>query len=198
VGAAREAVEEPDPTRDGSSVVPSTRPSGAANARPGGSAQDPAASMYVRRLRELEKLIRSETIAVDPDKGLVWVDATIERTHRLRLIVQPESDVVRLAAGTAADAGIRPPDDSPAVEVATLGGRKFAARKVRLETVQIGSHVLHDVECVVLPPEFGAAPALLGATLLERCSARIDAGAGALILTQIQVKPILRPADQRR
>ena len=56
-------------------------------------------------------VIRSERMAVDSDKGLVWVNATIGNNHRLKLIVQPESDIVRLAAVTAAEAGIRLSDD---------------------------------------------------------------------------------------
>ena len=129
VAAARAAVNEIDQSRDGPRGIASARTSGAANARPATSSQDPASSPYVRRLKELETLIRSETIAVNPDKGLVWVDATIDGNHRLKLIVEPESDVVRLSADTAADAGIRLAEDSPTVEVATLDGRKFAAQR---------------------------------------------------------------------
>jgi gag-polyprotein putative aspartyl protease len=198
VGTAREAVDEVDESRNGSTGAASTRSSGSAPARSGGFSRDPAAEPYARRLKELEKLIRSERIAVDSDKGLIWVDATIEGTHRMRLVVEPESDVVRLAAATATEAGIRPSDDEPPVEVATLDGRKFAARKVRLETIQIGSRVIHDVECLILPPEFGAAPPSLGGELLERFSARIDPGTGTMTLTQLQVKPILRAGEQRR
>ena len=79
----------------------------------------------------------------------------------------------------------------------TLDGRRFRRRKARLEAVQIGTHAIHDVECVIMPPDFGAAPPSLGA-LLDRLSAKIDPATGTMILTQLQVKPILRGGEQRR
>jgi hypothetical protein len=198
IGAARAAVDELDPSRSRSDGVASSGTSRPTPAKSGGFSGDPAAEPYARRLKELEKLIRLEKTAVDLDRGLIWVDATIEGNRRMKLIVEPESDVVRLAAATAVEAGIRPSDDEPPVEVATLDGRRFAARKARLETVQIGSHVIHDVECLVLPPEFGPAPPLLGGELLERFSARIDPATGSMTITQLQVKPILRAGEPRR
>jgi hypothetical protein len=198
IGAARAAVDELDPSRSHSDGVASTGASGPIPAKSGGSERDPAAEPYARKLKELEKLIRSEETAVDADRGLIWIDATIDGKRHMKLIAEPESDVVRLAAATAAEAGIRPSDDEPAVEIATLDGRKFAVRKARLETLKIGSHVIHDIECLVLPPEFGPAPPLLGDELLGRFSARIDVATGTMTLTQLQVKPILRGGDQRR
>jgi hypothetical protein len=198
VDAARASADALARPVAGSSVDAATLSQGLPPMSSRGDSPPPAAEPYARRLRELEKVIHSETLAVDVDKDLVWVDATIEGGHHLKMIVAPEAEAIRLAAATAAEAGIRPPDDGPTVEVATLDGRRFAARRARIESVQVGPSVVRDVECLVLPPEFGRTPPLLGGEFLKRFTTRIDPGAGKMTLSELRVKPILRGADPRR
>ena len=192
VDAVRGSIEPAAPSREGSTAGTASRGTTAAPTTSRSIPQNPAADPFARRLKELEKLIRSERVAVDVDRALVWVDATLDGTHHLKMIVNSRAADMRLAAGTAAAAGIRPLDGEPAVEITTLEGRKVPARRARLETVQVGACILRDVNCLVLPPEFGEAPPVLGGTFLKRISTRLDRDAGTMILTQIQVKPILR------
>ena len=88
--------------------------------------------------------------------------------------------------------GVRPAEGNPIVEIATAGGRTIAARKARLATVQVDPLTAPDVECIVLPEDYGEAPTLLGGSFLKRFATKVDAEAGMMVLTQFQVKPILR------
>jgi hypothetical protein len=198
VAAARELIGVMVKQQDGSNVGAATPRSNPAPASSRGPSQDPSIQPYARRLNELEKQIRSENVAVDVDRGLIWVDATIDGSHRLKMIVEPKVEGLRLAAVTATQAGVRPIDGEPAVEVETPDGRMLPARRARLDSVQIGTCILRDVECLVLSPESGVSPPLIGGGFLKRFSTRIDPNAGTMTLTQLTVKPILRGGEPHR
>lgn len=197
VAAARELIGG-DPVKPQDGPDAGGRRSSPSPASSRGTSQDPSTQPYARRLDELVKAIRSEKVPVDLDRGLIWVDATIDGTRRLKVIVEPKAEDLRLAAATAAESGIRPIDGEPTVAVETLDGRTLVARRARIDSVQLGSYVLHDVECLVLPPEFGASPPLLGGGLLKRFATSIDPNAGTMSLTQLIVKPIFRGGEPRR
>jgi hypothetical protein len=198
VAAAHGLIGEMVKQQDSSDAAAGTRGSNPAPTSSRGSSQDPSIQPYARRLNELEKVIRSEKVAVDLDRGLIWVDATIDGSHRLKMIVEPNVEGLRLAAATATEAGVHPIDGEPAVEVETRDGRTLMARAARLDSLQVGPYVLHDVECLVLPPEVGISPPLIGGGLLRRFSTKIDPIVGTMTLTQLTVKPILRGGEPRR
>ncbi len=192
IAAARGLIDEMARPDIGSDSGPGTRKSNPAPASHRRPSQDPSIQPYSRRLDDLEKIVRSERIAVDVDKGLIWIDATIEGSNRLKMIPEPRIEGLRLASATAIELGVRPIDAEPAVEVETLDGRMLPARRARLDSVQVGPYVLHDVECLVLPKEFGVSPPLLGGRLLGRLTPKVDTNLGTMTLTQLNVKPILR------
>jgi hypothetical protein len=198
VAAARDLIGETAKHDDGTDAGSRIRGGNPAPASSRGPSHDPSTQPYARRLTELEKVVRSEKVAVDVDKGLIWVDATIGGSRRLKVIVEPKAEGLRLAAATAIEAGIRPVDGEPAVAVEAADGRMLPARWARLDSLQVGPYVLHDVECLVLPPEFGITPTLLGRGLLERFSPKIDPNQGTMTLTQLNVKPLLRGGESRR
>ena len=49
----------------------------------------------------------------------------------------------------------------------------------------IGTFEAHDVRCIVLPPEFTNAPALLGGSFINRFGYTIDTGASTLTLHRL-------------
>ena len=149
-----------------------------------------------RRLQELEKTIETETVSVDLDRSILWIDATLNGKPGYTMIVDPGAEDVRLSARVAAEVGVRPAsgDGEALVEIALAGGRTVQARRARLESVLVGSFTASDVECVVLPEAFGEAPSLLGGSFLKRFATRTDADAGTLALTQVLVKPSSRAA----
>jgi hypothetical protein len=143
------------------------------------------------RLREFEKTIHSEEVLVDADKTIRWIDATLNGKSGKPMIVDLGTNEIRLSARLASEVGARPAPGDQGVDIATVDGRIIRARPARLETVQVGTVTHHDVDCVVLPESAGDCPSVLGSGFFDRFSTRIDADLGTIVLTQVQVKPIL-------
>jgi hypothetical protein len=148
----------------------------------------------VRRLQELEKTIRTEQVPVDWDRTILWVDATLNGKPGHMMMIAPGTQEVRLSARVAATLGVRPANDVGGDEIALVDGRTVQARRGRLESVQVGPFTADDVECRVLPEEYGEAPSLLGGSFLKRFATIVDGAAGTLVLTQVNVKPVSRAA----
>jgi predicted aspartyl protease len=164
----------------------------ASAARARGSENSPAEPL-VHRLSELESVIHLDKTALDLDKHLIWVDATINDGHSLRMLFDPRVEQTRLTTTAAATAGARLSEFEPAVEVTAADGVKYQARRARLSSIKVGTAVLHDVECLVMPPEFGEAPSLLGGDFLNRFAPTVDYDSNTVTLTQLEIKPVFRP-----
>jgi hypothetical protein len=147
-----------------------------------------------RRLQELKKTIRDDSVPLDRDRTILWVDATLNGKPGYALVVDPDAEEVRISARVAAETGVRPSDDADEslVLIPLEGGRTVQARRARLASVQVGPVSSTDVECLVLPAEYGEAPAILGGSFLKRFATRTDADAGTLVLTQLQLKAASR------
>jgi clan AA aspartic protease (TIGR02281 family) len=154
----------------------------------------PSTEQLARRLRELQRLIRTETVAIDRDRSIVWVEATLNGSSGQTMIVDLGGAETRLSARAAAEAGVKPASerDEPAVAIATADGRTIPARRARLASLQVGPLAVQDVECLVLPEDYGAAPSILGSSFLKRFAANVDDSSATLVLTQVQAKPITR------
>jgi predicted aspartyl protease len=129
-------------------------------------------------------------VPLDRDRTLLWVEATLNAKPGTALIVDPGIDEVRLPARLAAEVGVQPSEggEESLVVIPLEGGRTVRAWRARLASVQLGPVSAADVECLVLPAEYGAAPALLGNSFLKRFTTHIDADAGALLLSHVQSK----------
>lgn len=149
------------------------------------------------RLKEQEKSLKSETVPLDRNRSIFWVDATLNGKAGVSMIVDPDSDEVYLSSRAAAEAGVRPEEGNPSARVSTVDGRKILARKARLATLQIGRCTLEEVECLVLPGASGDVPSRLGVRVVGTYASRVDSDAGTLVLTQVHVKPILRAGRER-
>jgi predicted aspartyl protease len=147
-----------------------------------------------RRLQELEKTIRTESVAIDVDKSILWVGATLNGKPDCTLIVDFDADDIRLPAEMARELGVLTTDgpgqgDGAVVELPLTGGRTVPAHRASLDSVQVGPFTASDVPCLVLSEACGDVPAVLGGSFLSRFAARADAGAAILVLTQVQLKP---------
>jgi hypothetical protein len=144
-----------------------------------------------RRFQELDKTVHTDAVPLDRDRTLLWVDATLNGNPGHAMIVDPAIEDVRLPARIAAEAGVQPSDggDESLVAIPLEGGRTVRARRARLASVQLGPVSAADVECLVLPPEYGDAPAVLGNGFLKRFASHTDPEAGTLSLTHVQLKP---------
>ena len=101
-----------------------------------------------RRLQELEKTIRTETVSVDMDRSILWVDATLNGKPGYTMVLDPSAADVRLSVRVAAEIGVRPaPGDDAEVVITLAGGRPVTVRRARLE---VGAYrVLHSLGCRV-------------------------------------------------
>jgi predicted aspartyl protease len=141
-------------------------------------------------LRELEKTIRAEKVALDVDKSINWVNVAINSQPFRKMVVDPSIGEIRLSARSAGEIGIRPAPGDPTVEIATLDGRTVQARRTAIEALVLGPFVLHDVACVVFPDSAGDMPPRLGNSALGQFVISIDLGGSSMVLTHVQVKPV--------
>jgi Aspartyl protease len=159
-----------------------------------GSVQVASTEPFKSKLREFEKTIHTEAVPIDADKTIDWVDATLNGKSRNQMMVDLGVNEIRLSARLASEIGASPIPGELAVDIATIDGRNIQARLARLETVQVGPFTHHDVDCVVLPDSAGDFPPVLGSGFFDQFSTRIDADRGAILLTQVQVKPNFHPS----
>jgi gag-polyprotein putative aspartyl protease len=191
VRASRQAIDAAEEKRALSSADPRSRaPRKPAPPNEREPSQSVATAPFKLRLRELEKTIRAEKVPLDADKSINWVDVTINSQPARKMVIDPSSDELRLSARFAAEAGIKPAQGDPTVEIMTLDGRTIQARRTAVETIGLGAFSLHDVACVVLPESAGDMPPRLGNSALGGFFTTIDADAASMVLNHVQVKPI--------
>ena len=192
VKALKEAIDQADKVRGNSTNDAASQK--AARGRSGGepgSDQVASTEPFRIRLREFQKMIHSEEVPIDADKTIHWIDATLNGKSRKRMMVDLGINEIRLSARLAAEVGAQLAPGDQAIDIATVDGRTIRARSGRLESVQVGPFTHHDVDCVVLPESAGDFPSVLGSRFFDQFSTKIDADAKAIVLTQVQVKPIL-------
>jgi clan AA aspartic protease (TIGR02281 family) len=143
-----------------------------------------------KKWKEFEKTIQTESVSIDPDKTINWVEVTLNG-KAARMMVDLGVAEIRLSARLATELGVQPAAGETVIEVSTIDGRSISARRARLESVRVGPFTQQNVDCIVLPESVGAVPSSLGAGFFNHFSTRIDPAARAIVLTQIQVKPIL-------
>jgi predicted aspartyl protease len=152
----------------------------------------PVADPLRRYLEEVEKTIQTVEVPLEIDKSVLWVVAGLNGQAGKPLVVDPGVATVRLSTPLAAQVGAGPAAGDLAIKLPSGndGEKPITARRTTLKTVAVGPLLAHDVECVVWPGNDDAPP-VLGASFLNQFVYRIDADAGKLVLTQIQVKPIV-------
>jgi Aspartyl protease len=186
VKALKDAIDDADHERGTASTDSTTKN---ATKAPSGDERrlDPIGTMepFKVRLREFEKTIHSEHVAIDADKTIRWIDATLNGKS-LKLMIDLGVKEIRLSAPAASAVGAHPADGYPAVDIVTVDGRTIPARPGRLETIQVGPFTRHNVDCLVLAESAGECPSVLGGEFFDQFSTRIDADAGAVVLTQVQ------------
>ena len=134
--------------------------------------------------------MNSETVVIDMDKTIHWIEASLNGKSHKPMMVDPGIAEIRLSARLAREVGVLADPGEPATDTATIDGRTIRARRGRLETITVGPFTYHDVDCVVLPDKSGDVPSVLGGEFFRQFATRIDADAGVIVLTQVVVKPI--------
>jgi aspartyl protease family protein len=123
----------------------------------------------------------SRSVVVPRDgRGHFEVDARVNG-RRIGFMVDTGASVIALTARDAARLGVHPPQNAFVAEVRTANGTVRGA-PARLDVVEVGDLVLHDVAALVLPDQ-ALSDNLLGLSFLSRLR-RFEYSDGKLVLEQ--------------
>jgi aspartyl protease family protein len=123
----------------------------------------------------------SRSVVVPRDgRGHFEVDARVNGRH-IDFMVDTGASVIALTARDAARLGIHPAQNAFVAEVRTANGSVRGA-PARLDVVEVGDLVLHDVAALVLPDQ-ALSDNLLGLSFLSRLR-RFEYSDGKLVLEQ--------------
>ena len=147
----------------------------------------------VKRLAAIDETIAAEHVGVQPDRGMAWVEAKLNESKPIKMIVDPEAPFVRLSTKDATTLGIELKDALP-IESTSDDGRTFQAKRATLKSLRVGPILVNKVACVVMPESFGDSPPLLGASFLNRFVADVNAAAAVLTLARVNVAQPAKPA----
>ena len=117
--------------------------------------------------------------------SVMVIDVRVNGNPIRSMILDTGAGSISLPFAFARDLGIVPDESTRQVQVQMADGKIVDAWLMSLETVQVGQFVVRDVECLVLPEELHAAPALLGNSFLSHFTYNIDPERGKLLLSRI-------------
>lgn len=140
---------------------------------------------HLKRLERLEESIHSEKIALRRQAGTYWVAVVFNRKVTRELLFDSGASSISLPARMAADIGLVPSDTDTITRVSLADGSIVEASVRTIPYVRVGSFEARDVRCIVLPPEYTNAPALLGGSFINRFGYTIDTGASTLTLHRL-------------
>ena len=140
---------------------------------------------YVKRLERFEASVHTEQIALRRQAGTYWVTVVFNRKVTRELLFDSGASTISLPASMAAEIGLAPSSADTTTRVSLADGSVVEASVRTIPFVRVGSFEARDVRCIVLPPEFTNAPALLGGSFINRFGYTIDTGAGMLTLHRL-------------
>jgi aspartyl protease family protein len=142
-----------------------------------------------RRLKLLEDAVQSDSVPITRKVGnALFVMVVFNGDHTQEMIVDSGASMVSLPLETAAKLGIRPTESDPTLGMQLADGRTIQGKMVRIKSIRVGKFTLENVECSVLGPEAVNALPLLGMSFLGNFKFEIDAAAGTLEMTTIEVE----------
>ncbi len=142
-----------------------------------------------RRLKMLEEAVLTDSIPITRKVGnALFVTVVFNDKHTQEMIVDSGASMVSLPRDTAARLGVRPSDTDPTITLQLADGSTIQGTVVTVESIRVGTFTAKDVKCTVLGPEATNALALLGMSFLGNFKFEIDADAGTLEMTTIEVE----------
>ena len=125
--------------------------------------------------------------AVDLRKAgnVMEIDVRINGKPIRSMILDTGASALSLPYLFAKDLGITVTEADPIVQLQMADGKLVDARRVTLESVQVGEFICNDVEAFVLPEDLSAASPLLGNSFLSNFTYEIDPVRGKLILSRL-------------
>ena len=158
------------------------------NEKPGPKFRLGPSSQFAEELPKTRKLrdqIISSPVKLTFDGGTPQVQVTLNGKATQWMTFDSGAASVMLSWNTAEQAGVTPGPGDPTVIMEVANGKKVEAKRIVLETVQVGPFVARNVECSVLPKSAGEVGGLLGGTFLRHFAYKVDLAAGELHMTQL-------------
>ena len=122
----------------------------------------------VEHLQRLEKAVHSEQISLRRRAGTFLVPVNFNGKVTRELVFDSGASAVSLPAALAAEIGLTPSPTDPTTHVWLANGGVIQATVMTIPLTRVGTFEAKDVRCIVLPPEYKNAPALLGGSFLNR------------------------------
>ncbi len=140
----------------------------------------------LERLERLESVIQTDRITMRRHAGTWWVPVVFNREVTRELLFDSGASTVSLPARIAAEIGLTPSAADTMTRVSLADGSVVEATVMTIPFLRVGMFEAADVRCIVLPPEYPNAPALLGGSFINRFGYSIDTGDGTLTLHRIE------------
>jgi aspartyl protease family protein len=131
----------------------------------------------------------SDVVPLRPEGGVNMIDVTLNGKLTRAMVLDTGASWVTLPADLAEQAGVPFGPDSPKVKITIADGRTFEAFHAYLASVRVGKFTAEQVECIVLPPEYKTAPALLGTSFLRSFIFRVNPDSRGLSLSKVAEAP---------
>lgn len=140
----------------------------------------------VRRLKQIEDTVLSESIELQGDDGRTMrVNVVVNGKQSQEMVLDSGASAICLPQAVADKFGLKPTDKDPRVELRLADGRTIDGRLMKLASVRVGKFTVDNVECVVLAEEALGAEPLLGMSFLEHFKFEVDAAAKKLTMVKV-------------
>lgn len=151
-----------------------------------------------RRLAKLEEAVQSDSIELRHGRGGLWhLTAVFNGSHALEMAIDTGASMIVLPRKVAEEAGLRPSEDAPKIQLHVADGRVVEGRLVVADKVRVGRFTVEKVECAVMPSEMGETVPLLGLSFFKHFTFKLDTTAGKLNLSHVDSVEPARPAPNR-
>lgn len=141
-----------------------------------------------RRLKNLEEMVLSESIAIRRGPDNLWyLTVMFNGKHAQEMAIDTGASLVVLPAKNASAAGLTPTSNSPTIRCQLADGSIVEARLVHASSVRVGKFSVENVECAIMPPDLQHASPLLGQSFFKNFSYKIDSERSKLVMSRIEL-----------
>jgi len=149
-------------------------------------AATPAFVANVRRLKQLEDTVLSESIDLTGDGSRTMrVNVVVNGKQSQEMVLDSGASLICLPPSVATKFGLKPSEKDPKIVMQLADGREIDGRLMKLTSVRVGKFSVENVECAVLGEDALAAEPLLGMSFLEHFKFEIDAAAKKLTMDKV-------------
>lgn len=149
-------------------------------------APTPGFQANIRRLKQLEDTVLSDTIELRDDGGkTLRVSVVVNGRYPQEMTLDSGASLISLPLNMAARFGLKPSEKDPKIVLQMADGREIDGRLMKLPSVRVGKFQVDNVECAVLGDDAYAAEPLLGMSFLEHFKFEIDSAAKKLTMVKV-------------